>query len=160
MPLALDQSLAKLCRLSPQGLHRTTRRVRAELGGVEWKMALCLLAAMRQSSFLALGYKSLSQYAEYGLQLSGKKLRALLGVARALEHLPLMSEAFQAGKIGWGKLRALQSLVTPETEAQWLEFAMKKRTDQVVRMVSLSPSAWKGQRALQASLEGQPLATS
>ena len=160
MPLALDQSLAKLCRLSPQGLHRTTRRVRAELGGVEWKMALCLLAAMRQSSFLALGYKSLSQYAEYGLQLSGKKLRALLGVARALEHLPLMSEAFQAGKIGWGKLRALQSLVTPETEAQWLEFAMKKRTDQVVRMVSLSPTAWKGQRALQASLEGQPLATS
>lgn len=159
MPLALDESLAKLCRLSPAALHRTSRRVRADLGSAEWKLAVCLLASVRTSSYRILGYANISQYAERSLQVSGKKTRALLGVARALEHLPLLSEAFQSGKLEWAKLRAIQSLATPETEKAWLDFAMSHRTDEVVSMVTLSPSAWKKQQALAASLEGKPLAT-
>jgi hypothetical protein len=158
MPLAWDASLAKLCRLSPAALDKTSRRIRSEHGLLEWKLAMCLLAQSRTSSFQKLGFSTISQYAERALQLSGKKARALLGVARALEHLPVLSEAFQSGKLPWAKLRAIQSLVTPETEQAWLEFCLQHRTDEVVRKVTLSPATWKKQQALAASVQGQPLA--
>lgn len=70
-----------------------------------------------------------------------------------------MSEAFRNGKLGWGKLRALQSVVTPETEQQWLDYAISHRTDQVVNKVTASPRQWKRHQALKASLEGRPTST-
>lgn len=159
MTHTLKESLAKLLRLSPDKLYKTTKRLRTGLGGAEWKLSLCLLAAVRQNTFRKLGFATISEYAEEALHLSGKKTRELLGTARALEHLPLMSEAFQKGLIGWGKLRAIRGLVTPETEKEWLDFAMAHHTDEVVRKVTFSPASWKRYQALQASLEGDPVAT-
>jgi HNH endonuclease len=157
--LSLNDSLSKLERLSPERLHETSQRLRADLGGAEWKMALCLLATVRTRSFRKLGYSNITEYAEKALSLSGKKAGCLLGTARALEHLPLLSEAFRQGRIGWGKVRAIRGLATPETEEQWLEFALAHSTDEVVRKVSLSPRAWKRHQALQSSLEGSPVVT-
>jgi hypothetical protein len=159
VPLSLNDSLSKLERLSPQRLHQTSQRLRAELGGAEWKMALCLLATVRTSSFRKLGFSNITEYAEKALSLSGKKAGCLLGTARALEHLPVLSEAFRQGRIGWGKVRAIRGLATPETEVQWLEFALAHSTDEVVHKVSLSPRAWKRHQALQSSLEGNPVVT-
>jgi hypothetical protein len=141
MSLSLKESLDKLERLSPRRLDQTSRRIRTELGGAEWKMGLCLLASVRRRSFRTLGYSTISEYAEKALHLSGKKVSCLLGAAKALEHLPLLSEAFRNGQIGWGKLRAIQGLVTPETEQQWLTYALNHRTDQVVHKAATSPTA-------------------
>ncbi len=159
MSLSLNESLSKLEKLSPARLHQTSHRLRAALGGAEWKMALCLLATARTRSYRTLGFASVTEYADKALSLSGNKVGCLLGTARALEHLPLLSEAFQQGRIGWGKVRAIRGLATPETENAWLDFALAHRTDEVVRKVALSPRAWKRHQALQASLEGQPICT-
>jgi HNH endonuclease len=157
LSLSLKESLAKMGRLSPNKLDQTSRRVRGELAGAEWKMAICLLATVRNGSFRELGYATITEYGEKALNLSGKKVGWLLGAARALEHLPNLSRAFRSGQIGWGKVRAIQSLVTPETEMQWLEFAMAHSTAEVNNKVALSPSAWKRHQALEASLEEKPI---
>ena len=155
--LSFHESLADLSGLSVAVLDRKSRRIRKSLADAEWKMGLCLLAMVRTSGFRKLGYATISEYGEKVLSLSGKKLAQLLGTARALEHLPLLSQAFREGKVGWGKVRALQSLATPETEQEWLDFALVNTVEAVVKKVSLSPKQWKRQRALEASLRQEPL---
>ncbi len=157
MSESLNDALAKLERLQPKKLDEVSRRIREDLGGAEWRMSICLLAMKRQSTFRKLGYSTLTDYSERVLHLSGQKLGCLLGAAEVLEHLPLMSEAFRLGKIGWGKIRALKSVVTPETEQQWLDYALTHRTDQVVSKVTASPREWKHRGALSASLKGKPI---
>ena len=154
-----QEALASLGRLSAVRLDETSRRIRKSLAQVEWKMSLCLLAMVRTGGFRELGYATISEYGEKVLNLSGKKLGWLLGTARALEHLPLLSEAFKRGEIGWGKVRAIQSLATPETERRWLDFALANPTETVVKKVALSPTQWKRHRALEASLRKEPMAT-
>ena len=152
MSLSFQESLSSLGRLSAVLLDKTSRRIRKSLADSEWKMSLCLLAMVRSGGFRELGYATISEYGERALNLSGKKLAWLLGAARALEYLPILSQAFREGRIGWGKVRALQSLATPETEQQWLEFALENSTEAVARKVSMSPTHWKRHRALEASL--------
>ena len=154
-----QEALASLGRLSAVRLDETSRRIRKSLAQAEWKMSLCLLAMVRTGGFRELGYATISEYGEKVLNLSGKKLGWLLGTARALEHLPLLSEAFKRGEIGWGKVRAVQSLATPETERRWLDFALANPTETVVKKVALSPTQWKRHRALEASLRKEPVAT-
>jgi hypothetical protein len=151
------ESLAKLERLSPEKLDQTSRRIRSALGSAEWQMGLCLLALKRNGAFRRLGYGTLTDYAERVLNLSGRKTGMLIGAAEALEHLPLVSEAFRLGKICWTKVRAIHGLATPETERQWLDFAASHRAREVENRVALSPREWKRHRALNASLEGRPI---
>lgn len=155
--MPFKESLEQLLRLPPDRLHRTSLRWRRTLGESEWKLGLCLLAWQRRGGLRRLGYRSLTEYAELGLQISGQKLSVLLATVRALEHLPLLCEAFQAGQLCWSKLRELQSLVTPETQGQWLEYALRYPSAMVAQKVALSPLEWKRQRALQASLDGCPI---
>ena len=160
MTLSFQETLAGLAGLSAVRLDTKSRRVRQKLANAEWEMSVCLLAMVRSSGFRKLGYATISEYGEKVLNLSGKKLAWLLGTAHALEHLPLLSEAFREGKVGWGKVRALQSLATPETEHQWLDFALVNSTAEVSKRVAMSPTQWKKHRALAASLRKEPMVTS
>lgn len=157
MPFCFETSLAKLERLPATELHKASLRSRANLGSAEWHMSVCLLAWNKRQEFHRLGYSSLNEYAEKALQLSGQKAWVLLAAAKALEHLPLMAEAFRAGRLCWAKIRSLQGVVTPETEATWLEYAQTHRSDQVARKVTMTPREWKKQRALNSSLAGNPV---
>ncbi len=156
MSLCLKRSLRKLKRLAPQKLHGVNLRIRNDLGASEWKMGVCLLATARNKRYLDLGYASLNEYAEKSLKLSGKKAYLLMLTARALEHLPLFSAAYQEGLLCWGKLRALQSVVTPETEKTWLAYSLEHNSTRVVSAVAMSPRAWKKQQGLNASLKQKP----
>lgn len=159
MSFCFQSSITKLERLPIAELHKVSLRSRANLGSAEWHMSACLLAWNRRREFHHLGYSSLNEYAEKALQMSGQKVWVLLAAAKALEHLPLMADAFRAGKLCWAKIRVLQGVVTPETEATWLEYAQTHRSDQVARKVTMSPREWKKQRALESSLSGNPVAS-
>jgi hypothetical protein len=56
MLLSFQESLSKLGRLSATQIDQTSRRIRADLAGAEWKMGVCLLALVRTSGFRTLGY--------------------------------------------------------------------------------------------------------
>ena len=159
MNTIFKKSLDKLLSLSADALRGYCCRFRTDLGSAEWKMGLGLLALKRTGAFRELGYSTLSDFAERALSLSGRKVGQLLGAAEALEHLPVLSEAYRKGEIGWGKVRAIHGLATPETEVEWLRFAAAHGTEEVARKVALSPRNWKRHNALKASLEGKPIST-
>ena len=159
MNTIFKKSLDKLLSLSADALRGYCCRFRTDLGSAEWKMGLGLLALKRTGAFRELGYSTLSDFAERALSLSGRKVGQLLGAAEALEHLPVLSEAYRKGEIGWGKVRAIHGLATPETEEEWLRFAAAHGTEEVARKVALSPRNWKRHNALKASLEGKPIST-
>ena len=151
--------MAVLQRQSEKELHATSRQVRRELGTSEWQMGVCLLVSQQRKSYRRLGYSSLDDYAERGLQLSRKETFRLLSTVRALMHLPQMFEAYHQGELSWSKLRSLQAVATPETEGEWLAYARAHSSDEVARKVATSPREWKRQQGLQASLESAPIAT-
>ena len=159
MNTIFKKSLDKLLSLSADALRGYCCRFRTDLGSAEWKMGLGLLALKRTGAFRELGYSTLSDFAERALNLSGRKVGQLLGAAEALEYLPVLSEAYRKGEIGWGKVRAIHGLATPETEEEWLRFAAAHGTEEVARKVALSPRNWKRHNALKASLGGKPIAT-
>lgn len=159
MSFCFSRSLSELMRLPEEKLHARSLACRARLGSAEFAMALCMLAWQRRGGFREMGYSSVTEYAERALQLSGQKLYALLATARALEHLPKLCQAYQNGTLCWSRLRAIKSLATPETEHVWLEWARKHRSDEVARMVSMSPREWKWYRALDSSLKQCPIVT-
>jgi hypothetical protein len=62
---------------------------------------------------------------------AGEKVRT----ARALEHLPLISDAMGRGEISFSKVRALTRAATPGNEAELLEFARAGSTASLERLV-------------------------
>lgn len=161
MSLSLKESLSHPSwpkGLSPEQLHETNRRIRSEMASADWRMAVCLLASVRQNTHNYLKYSSITEYAAKALQLHPQKTGELLSTARALESLPALSEAFRTAQIGWGKMRELKRVATPETEEQWLGFALTHTTDELRKKISVSPREWKRSQALTASLQGTPAA--
>jgi hypothetical protein len=63
---------------------------------------------------------------------ASEKVRA----ARALESLPLISEAMANGKLSFSKVRALTRVAMPESEAELLAFARAESAASVERLVS------------------------
>lgn len=153
------RSLKRLDQLSPQEMHHTNLKVRAQMAGADWRMAVCLLATARRGLYRSHSCSSITEYGEKILQLAPQKTGELVHTAKVLEKLPALSEAFRTGKIGWGKMREIKRVVTPETEAQWLSYALTHKTDEIRKKVALSPREWKRNQALQASQEGAPKAT-
>jgi hypothetical protein len=70
-----------------------------------------------------LGYGSLREYAWDQHELSSRKTSDLLRLGRELHDLPVLDEAFAAGRVEWTKARDLLKVVTPENEAGWVELA-------------------------------------
>ena len=109
MATLLNESLETLSRLSPRKLHHVSRVHRATLGSAEWHLALCLLAAVHTMAYRTLGYSNITEYAERGLNLSGRKAGALLSAARALE----VRRAIERGGFGDRRL-AVKALADTE----------------------------------------------
>ncbi len=61
--------------------------------------------------------------------------REKVRVARALKHLPLLSEAMRRGELSYSKVRALTRVATESTEAELLVFAQDGTTAHVERLV-------------------------
>jgi hypothetical protein len=63
--------------------------------------------------------------------VAGEKIRA----ARALESLPLISDAMARGQISFSKVRALTRAATPDNEAELLEYARAASAASLERLV-------------------------
>ncbi len=82
-----------------------------------------LLAALRTAAHMHAGFGSFVEYIGqllgHGPRLTHEKLR----VAEALEELPLLTQALESGTLNWSAVRELTRVVTPDTEAAWLDVA-------------------------------------
>ncbi len=154
----MHEDLAFLKGLDNAALHAEGRNRSRRLAGTTWDMAVCLLAIDERRSYWGRKYTSTVQYAVMEFGLDGHRASELLRTARELQNLPLIRESFRCGDLCWSKVRELTRVVEPETEAQWLEFALAHTAERVGREVVLSPRQYKAQQAMaQAAIEQLPL---
>jgi len=139
--------LSGLLVLSPGELHHLTQGVNRQRAGAEWELAFCLLAIERNQTYAEYNCSSVVVYAERFLELAPYKSTELLRIARSLEGLPLLSQAYREGTLGSGKLRELVRVVTPENEQAWLTFAVTHNTREVERAVAQTPKAYHESQA-------------
>ena len=84
-----------------------------------------LLDLDRRGLFRKLGFSSTAQLALMRYQVPARKTRELLRVARALDDLPLIDDAFAAGSISWSAVREISRVAVRDTEKEWLDLASK-----------------------------------
>ena len=75
----------------------------------------------------------------YGLGLSHRTAAEWVRVADALEQLPEVAGAFARGSLSWDQLRAVVSLATSGTDAEWAERAPQLSAAQ---LEALARHAW------------------
>jgi hypothetical protein len=68
----------------------------------------------------------------------GTSARELVGIARALEKLPVIDNAFSDGLLYWTAVRAMVTVAIPQDEQEWVDFARMNTVRAVERRVSSS----------------------
>jgi len=89
----------------------------------EHSLALLLHQMAKIRGFQALGFATLSEYAQVSLQLNARKARELARLGERLPELPVLDKAMAEGKLPWTKARELIRVVTPQTQQAWLDRA-------------------------------------
>lgn len=148
-------TLIELTQLPADELQARTRVARINLATAEWNLAVCLQAVERTGLFRTMGYATMTHYTAEHLGLDGHKTSELLRAARALETLPAIREAFRTGLLCWSKIREMTRVVVPETEEEWLEYALHHTSDEVQKQVSMTPRQWKDGVLAAARLQSQ-----
>jgi hypothetical protein len=119
------------------------QKIRAALGRQrhsELEIAM-LLAEMEDTlGYRELGFARLADYAAT-LGLAPRKAGDRVRVARRLDQLPEMRARLTSGELDWSRARALVAVVTPQTEAAWVDRA---RTVTCTRLEQEIASARRG----------------
>jgi hypothetical protein len=85
------------------------------------------------------GFASCADWLAWRIGVRRGTAREKVRAARALEDLPLISEAMDRGEVSFSKVRALTRVARPESEAELLEFARAGSTASLERLVR----SWK-----------------
>ncbi|MFN2424993.1 MAG: HNH endonuclease signature motif containing protein [Candidatus Binatia bacterium] len=118
--LVLDRELVVLA-----GMEARCRRVQAELAR----------RLIDTRAWRPLGFVRLSDYARERLGLSPRSLEEDARVLRALDSLPRLGAAMDAGAIGWTQLRLLARVATPHNEEQLLRRSLGVSTRELEELV-------------------------
>ncbi len=81
------------------------------------------------------GFASCADWLAWRIGISRMTASEKVRAARALEDLPLISEAMDRGELSFSKVRALTRVATPENEAELLAFAKAGGTASLERLV-------------------------
>ena len=84
-------------------------------------------------------FKTCAHWLSWRTGIAMGPAREKVRVARALEHLPLLSGMMQSGELSYSKARALTRVATPETEEELVDFARHGTASHVERLVR----AWR-----------------
>ena len=90
----------------------------------------------RREGWVAWGARSCAHWLSWRCSLDLRSARDKVRVARALEDLPLVAEAFGAGRLSYSKVRAVTRVATPGTEEDLVmlaEHATAAQLDRIVR---------------------------
>jgi hypothetical protein len=100
----LEEEIAELCA----HIDAATYRLLQAIGELDRREAL------------AMGLESVAHWLSWRVGIDLVTARQKVRVARALERLPLISEAFRQGKVSYSKVRAMTRIATSENESNLL----------------------------------------
>jgi hypothetical protein len=92
------------------------------------------LEAWRADGF---GFRSFAHWLNWRVGIALGAAREKVRVAKALQSLPRLSEAFRKGAVSYSKVRAISRIATPETEADLLNIALYGTAAHVEKTVRL-----------------------
>jgi len=91
------------------------------------------------------------------LVLDRRRVRALLRLAETLERLPSVAAAFEAGRLGWTKVREIAPVAHEGNEEEWLERALtltSRELEQAVARAGGRPSRMAAAAEVVAAPDG------
>ena len=100
---------------------------------------LVLIREFDQREGWGVGFKTCAHWLNWRTGIAMGPAREKVRVARALEHLPLLSERMRSGELSYSKARALTRVATPENEQELVDFAHAGTASHVERLVR----AWR-----------------
>ncbi len=106
-PEELEEEIAELCAHIDAATYRLLRAVGELDRREEW----------------ATGFPTMAHWLSWRVGIDLVTARQKVRVARALENLPRISEAFRRGKLSYSKVRAMTRVATPENEHYLLYIA-------------------------------------
>jgi hypothetical protein len=95
-----------------------------------------LVRAFRAAVHVHLGHGSFAEYIERVFGYRSRTIQEKLRVTKALESLPELARALDAGEVGWCAVRELTRVAVAETEADWLAAAQGKTIRQLEKIVA------------------------
>ena len=125
--------LAKLERLGDE-----IAELAAHIDAATYRL-LVLIREFDQREGWGVGFKTCAHWLSWRTGIAMGPAREKVRVARALEHLPLLSGMMKSGEFSYSKIRALTRVATPETDQELVDFARHGTASHVEKLVR----AWR-----------------
>src|SRR5690606_16532 len=124
--LASDERLERMERVAM--LH-------AEITAATRSFLSALAKSDRHRDWAAEGFGSCAEWLAWRLGIRRNAANERVRAARAVVHLPLISEAMAGGGLSFSKVRALRRVATRDSEAELLAFARAGSAENLERLV-------------------------
>ncbi|MHC9539480.1 MAG: HNH endonuclease [Vulcanimicrobiota bacterium] len=125
--------------LSGPEVHRRALEARKLYGKAQKALAFWINEIDTRKIYREFGCSNIYHYATSHLALGEHTITEMVRTGKALEHLPLLSQAYEEGEISSTHVREITRVATPETESFWYEAAKKSTTRQIEKLVAFSP---------------------
>jgi hypothetical protein len=117
-------------------LHRALKTAVRAKRAADHRVAVLLAEMEAGKHYQELGHVTLVDYARAEHELTRRDTKDLLRVGQSLRTLPELDKAMAEGRIDISKARELVRVVTPATEAAWVERCEPLTSREIERMVS------------------------
>jgi hypothetical protein len=134
-----DESANPFAELSTADLESRLCTLSARIAAAECEFLLLLAEFEARQGWGPYGVKSAAHWLSWRTGMRLGVARERLRVARRLNQLPLIRDAFAAGRLSYCKVRALSRVATPPTEPDLLEVAVGATGAQLERFAR----AWR-----------------
>ncbi len=121
--LSTDEIGERICELS------------AHISAATYRWLRLLSEFDKRKGWADWGVKSFAHWLSWRCGISIGPAREKVRVARALDALPLICEAFSRGELSYSKVRAITRIATPETEVDLVVLARSGTTEHVEKVV-------------------------
>lgn len=116
--------------------HAALSRLASDRAALDAEEGRWLLRAWRSAAHVHLVYASFAQYIERLFGYKPRTTQEKLRVAEALEALPRLARALEAGVLSWCAARELTRVAVAQTEAAWLDVARGKTLRELETLVA------------------------
>jgi len=102
-------------------IHQHAVRCSRQYKRSEYELIMALQTVHAKRVYRKMGYASLFDYAVKALKLPEGNAYAFINVSRKAVQMPMMTKALETGEITVSQAKRVISVMTPETQALWLE---------------------------------------
>lgn len=125
----------ELCEAPIEWIEREIGELAAHIAAAMCRWLELVAEYDRRGAHEAWGFHSCGAWLAWRCSVDPRSAREHVRVARALEELPLVREAFGRGELSYSKVRAIARVATANTEADLVEMARLATAAQLERLV-------------------------